>query len=293
MKTIDVVDLEKVANSHKNPFRTFEWREFACGWGAAFVNITATYPIYKVIFRQMLHGSTIRTAFRQIKGEGFFYLYRGMLPPLAQRTFSLSLMFGVYDGVKTPMINELHWNPYFSKILAGLFAGTVEAVLMPFERVQTILADAAYHEHYKNTPHAFRMIIAEHGFRELYRGIVPILWRNGPSNSLFFVMREEVNDILPHQSSQLRHSIQEFIAGACIGAFLSSLFYPINVLKVAMQSSVGGPSQKMLVVAKQIYVERGCKISNVYKGVSMNCTRAFFSWGIMNSAYEILKKLMF
>lgn len=156
MKTIDLVDLEKVAKSHKSLFHTFELREFACGWGAAFVNITVTYPIYKVIFRQMLHGSTIRTAFQQIKGEGFFYLYRGMLPPLAQRTFSLSLMFGVYDGVKRPMIDEWNWNPYFSKTVAGLFAGTVEAVLMPFERIQTILADATYHEHYKNTHHAFR-----------------------------------------------------------------------------------------------------------------------------------------
>lgn len=29
------------------------WREFACGWSAAFVNITITYPINKVIFRQV------------------------------------------------------------------------------------------------------------------------------------------------------------------------------------------------------------------------------------------------
>lgn len=154
----------------------------------------------------MLHGSTIRTAFHQIKGEGFFYLYRGMLPPLAQRTFSLSLMFGVYDGVKTPMINELNWNPYFAKTVAGLFAGTVEAVLMPFERIQTVLADATYHEHYKNTHHALRLLVAEHGFRELYRGIIPILWRNGPSNSLFFVMREEANNRLPKQV-HLNHNI--------------------------------------------------------------------------------------
>lgn len=37
-----------------------------------------------------------------------------------------------------------------------MIAGSFEAVLMPFERVQTILADAAYHEKYKNTHHAFR-----------------------------------------------------------------------------------------------------------------------------------------
>lgn len=62
---------------------------------------------------------------------------------------------------------------------------------------------------------------------------------------------------------------------------------------MAMQSSVGGPTQKMWVVAKQIYIDRGSKIGNVYKGVSMNCTRAFFSWGIMNTAYEELKKVVY
>lgn len=31
----------------------FDWREFACGWGAAFVNITVTFPINKIMFRQV------------------------------------------------------------------------------------------------------------------------------------------------------------------------------------------------------------------------------------------------
>lgn len=47
-------------------------------------------------------------------------------------------------------------NQYSAKCLAGMVAGSFEAVLMPFERVQTLLADAAYHQKYKNTHHAFR-----------------------------------------------------------------------------------------------------------------------------------------
>ena len=31
----------------------FDWREFACGWGAALINITVTFPINKIIFRQV------------------------------------------------------------------------------------------------------------------------------------------------------------------------------------------------------------------------------------------------
>ena len=31
----------------------YEWQEFFCGWGAAFINITVTFPINKVMFRQV------------------------------------------------------------------------------------------------------------------------------------------------------------------------------------------------------------------------------------------------
>ncbi|EDS40731.1 mitochondrial carrier protein [Culex quinquefasciatus] len=137
------------------------------------------------------------------------------------------------------------------------------------------------------------LIYIEHGFRELYRGLVPILWRNGPSNAMFFVMREEADRRLPKRATAVTQRTQEFFAGACIGAFISSVFYPINVLKVTMQSKLGGPNESMWVALQQVYNERDRKLRNVYKGVSMNCTRAFFSWGIMNSAYEQLKKVFY
>lgn len=79
-----------------------------------------------------------------------------MFPPLLQKTFSLSVMFGVYDGVKRPCIEHYNINEYSAKCIAGIISGTFEASLMPFERIQTILADAAYHGKYQNTHHAFR-----------------------------------------------------------------------------------------------------------------------------------------
>ncbi|XP_053658856.1 mitochondrial nicotinamide adenine dinucleotide transporter SLC25A51 [Anopheles marshallii] len=271
----------------------FCWREFACGWGAAFVNITVTYPIYKMIFRQMLHGVQLTQAFGQLRSEGMTYLYRGIFPPLAQKTISLSLMFGVYDSTRRPLVEYCHVNPYTAKTVAGMVAGTFEAMLMPFERVQTLLADATYHQKYRNTHHAFKIIILENGIKELYRGLVPVLWRNGPSNAMFFVLREEADSRLPKRVSILSQRTQEFVAGACIGAFISSLFYPLNVVKVTMQCRVGGPYDSMWTALMQVYNERDRRLRNVYKGVSMNCTRAFFSWGIMNTAYEQLKKVFY
>lgn len=144
----------------------------------------------------MLHGVEASSAVQEMRNEGIGFLYRGIFPPLAQRTISLSLMFGCYDGTRRPLV-EHGINPYAAKTIAGLAAGTVEAVLMPFERIQTLLADSTYHAKFKNTVQAFAYVWTNHGFRELYRGITPILLRNGPSNSMFFVMREEASDRLP------------------------------------------------------------------------------------------------
>lgn len=145
----------------------------------------------------MLHGVKTKHAFEQIVGEGLIFLYRGMLPPLAQKTVSLSVMFGIFDATRRPLVENFNVNPYVAKSIAGLVAGTVEAAIMPFERVQTLLADSTYHKYFRNTHEAFRYVWINHGFIEFYRGLVPILIRNGPSNSIFFILREEASQKLP------------------------------------------------------------------------------------------------
>lgn len=53
------------------------------------------------------------------------------------------------------------------------------------------------------------MIVREYGVKELYRGLVPILLRNGPSNVLFFVLREEAQK-LPQKVSSNFHVLLLF-----------------------------------------------------------------------------------
>ncbi|XP_061400772.1 mitochondrial nicotinamide adenine dinucleotide transporter SLC25A51 [Musca vetustissima] len=273
-------------------FGSFDWREFACGCGAAFVNIGITYPIYKMIFRQILHDVPITSAFSQLRHEGLMFLYRGMFPPLAQKTISLSVMFGIFDGTRRYLVDDYHMNAYKAKIIAGIAAGTVETILLPFERVQTLLAHSKYHEHFANTHLAFRYVLTNHGFKELYRGIVPVLWRNGPSNALFFILREEASERLPQRSSLSTKAAQEFVSGAIIGASISTIFYPLNVIKVAMQSDMGHAAESMTQSFLKIYRERGNSIAHFYRGCGFNTARSFVSWGVMNAAYENMKKVI-
>lgn len=241
----------------------------------------------------MLHGVRIRFAVKEIYEEGLIYLYRGALPPMCQKTISMALMFGVFDYCRKPLCKEFGSNSYFAKTIAALVAGTTEAVLMPLERIQTLLAVPDYHQHFKNTPHAISYIWKYHGFMEFYRGLVPILFRNGPSNAMFFILREEAIEKLPKHNTLLYKTFQEFFCGAFLGVICSTATYPLNVVKVSMQNQLGGPFQNFVTVLFQIYKDRGRKIRYIYHGLSLNCTRAFFGWGVMNTAYEAIKKVVY
>lgn len=230
----------------------------------------------------------VGAAVGQISREGIRLLYRGILPPLCQKTLSLSLMFSIYEGCRY-RICLLTGNNVLAKVLAANIAGTMEALLMPLERVQTLLQDWRYHSKFKNTPHAFRYLLTNHGVTECYRGMVPIIFRNGLSNLMFFTLRDQSKALMGKQESLLTN----FVSGAVIGGFTSTVFYPMNVIKIHMQSKIGGDFEKFLVVTREVYVSRNRSLTFFYKGVQLNCMRSFISWGVINASYDFLKNIIF
>lgn len=270
-----------------------DWPDFLCGAGAAFTNILITFPAYKVMFRQQLEGIVFKKAVNQVFREGISNLYRGVIPPLIQRGTSLSLMFGSYHKFQKVLSQTFaEVNPSLVSALAALLAGSVEATLTPFERVQILLSHRAYNERFSNTYHVFKEIRINYGFREYYRGLTAILLRNGPSNVLFFGFRGEIKERLPESSTEMGNMANDFVSGAVLGAALSALFYPINVVKNQMQKNLGGEFLSVCKTFILVYNERGRSIRRLYYGSPLNYTRALVSWGIINCTYEELKKLL-
>lgn len=116
-----------------------DYPDYACGFAAAVVNICVTFPINKIIFRQMLHGQNVRSATADLRAEGFRHLYRGVGPPLIQRSVTMSLMFGTYGSYQR-MLHSYTVVPQRGRAcLAAFLAGTTEALLCPFERIQMLL----------------------------------------------------------------------------------------------------------------------------------------------------------
>lgn len=251
-------------------------KKFKCSWSK------------KSFLSQILEGIPVGAAVGQISREGIRLLYRGILPPLCQKTLSLSLMFSVYEGSKQ-RIYLLTRSDVLAKVLAANIAGTTEALLMPLERVQTLLQDWRYHEKFKNTSHAFRYLLMNHGVTECYRGMVPIIYRNGLSNLMFFTLRDQSKILMGEHESLLTN----FVCGALIGGFTSTIFYPMNVIKIHMQTKIGGNFEKFLTVIREVYISRNRSITSFYKGVHLNYMRSFISWGVINASYDFLKNILF
>ncbi|KAM4621203.1 mitochondrial nicotinamide adenine dinucleotide transporter SLC25A51-like isoform 1-T2 [Polymixia lowei] len=270
-------------------------KHYVCGSIAAFTNIVVTFPIQKVLFRQQLHGVLAIEAVRQLQREGLRNLYRGLLPPLLQKSTTVAIMFGLYEDFSRVLLDQARNSgipELATRSFAAALAGTAEAILTPFERVQTLLQDHRHHGRFNNTAHTFRTLLTEYGVRECYRGLVPVLLRNGPSNVLFFGLRGPIKEQLPEASSWAGHMVNDFVCGGVLGAALGIMFYPLNVVKSRAQSQVGGAFRPCGEVLLTVWRERGGSVAKLFRGAHLNYHRSLLSWGIINATYELLLKVI-
>jgi hypothetical protein len=260
--------------------------EYVAGFLSSATNILLTYPVNKLIFRQQIYRIKTVDAFQQLKEEGFHILYRGMALPLLQKTFSLSIMFGAnahYLHILQSVSKKDHW---YHQSIASALAGGTEAILTPLERTQVLLQTPKYNTTIRNGLHAFILMYKHYGVIEYYRGVTLILIRNSVSNVIFFACRKPVKDLLPQASTDFQHSVYDFLSGGLLGALLSTLTYPINVLKNIQQSELGGRHDRPLHIFRSVYAERGNSFKEFYIGAKWNFIRSLISWGIINSTYE-------
>jgi hypothetical protein len=170
------------------PMKTSD--EFARGAIAAFINVLATFPVHKIMFRQQIGGVGFGAATKEILSEGFSTLWRGVIPPLLQRSSGVAVMFSTYKLYSTAL-SEVGSHPVLASALAGAASGLSESLLTPLERIQTILQHKDFNGKVRGTRHCASLLM-EHGWKEFYRGFSAILFRCVGTSSLFFALRGPV-----------------------------------------------------------------------------------------------------
>lgn len=274
--------------------------EYMCGMGAGVLSVLATFPINKLMFRQSLWGFDLSDAYRQLKLEGFGSLFRGCLPPVMIKSFTSSVMFGAYNQYHSMLVSNpisspsMKANPLSCVFLASMMGGCTEALLTPFERVQMMLQDGRFNYQYRNTVDAM-LKLRPYGLTEYYRGMSAVLLRNGPSTFLYFGFKDKVKEwLMPDnglwQLTRRKEAARNFVSGATLGAFISTVFYPINVLRIQMMTQeVGSEHHGVWRTARNFYHERNGQLRLLFSGVQINLVRSFLYWGCMTVFSELLR----
>ena len=58
---------------------------------------------------------------------------------------------------------------------------------------------------------------------------------------------------------------KDFVTGACLGALISTFFFPLNVVKTRLQTQLGGQGVRAWDMAWVVYEERGRKMRHLFK----------------------------
>ncbi|KAL1245638.1 Mitochondrial nicotinamide adenine dinucleotide transporter SLC25A51 [Trichinella spiralis] len=219
-------------------------KDFVCGWGAALIETSCTYPFSKIVVRQQLLGLCVSEAFQQLRTEGTAHLYRGLLPPLLQRTSSRCIMFGMYDEYKR----------IFSCSTSGSFTRC----------------------------HAGAAFLAE----------LEILRPNKPARILSWIIgsciTQRWQETNLSDSSHMKHIVGDLFTGLFLGAFISTVFFPVNVMKTRMQASVGVPFTSIWSTFRIVFAERGYSFRKLYRGLPTASLLSFSRNGLTLLFHSLL-----
>lgn len=178
---------------------------------------------------------------------------------------------------------------------AGVLSGICEALLCPMERVQVLLQTSKYHDQFKHTLNAFNQL-RSYGYKEYYRGVSVVIVRNSLSNAIYFTLKTPLKQkVLSLQKgsampNEAHERIGDFVAGALLGASISTLFYPLGVVKNHMQAKVGVKYDSAIQVFREIWRERNRSLRGLYLGVHLNFTRAMIGWGIITGIEGAIRR---
>uniref|UniRef100_A0A2K6BRW7 Solute carrier family 25 member 51 n=1 Tax=Macaca nemestrina TaxID=9545 RepID=A0A2K6BRW7_MACNE len=218
-----------------------EMKHYLCGCCAAFNNFTITFPIQNLC--------SIKTR---------------------DKTTILALMFGLYEDLSCLLHKHVSAPEFCTRGVAAVLSGTTEATFTPLERVQTLLQDhKLHHDKFTNIHQAFKTL----------KCLVPILFRNGLSNVLFFSLQGPIKEHLPTAMTRTAHLVNDFICGGLFGAMLGFLFFPINVVKTCIQSQIGGEFQSFPK-----------KTDDLFRGAHLNYHRSLISWDIIKFLLKVICK---
>ncbi|KAI1384058.1 mitochondrial carrier [Hypoxylon trugodes] len=344
-----VTDFQRLAISSPSAFRPSNLGVTACCREVFFMNNSAevciagpigSIPTAEECAVEEVQKRRFNSTFDGIKkiarNEGFTSLWRGLSPTLVMAVPANIIYFTGYEWLrsnKASPINKIT-NDDYAPLVAGSTARTIAAMAVgPIELFRTRLQaspGSTATGHLANTFKGIRKMVAEDGYRSLWRGLNLTLWRDVPFSGMYWFGYETIRGKLTdmreerqgrsltrddHESrtrarsrSQSREGhaatfMDSFTAGAISGAVASTVTMPFDVGKTRTQvfrdsaNNALPAADKALAPENQpmmrflLHIYSTEGLAGLWKGWLPRTLKIAPSCAIMISSYEVGKRV--
>ncbi|TAQ91633.1 hypothetical protein B7494_g36 [Chlorociboria aeruginascens] len=267
------------------------------------------------------------------RNEGITTLWRGLSPTLVMTVPANIIYFTGYDWLRFNKQSPI--NRFASDNSAPLLAGATArvfaaGVVSPIEMFRTRMqaSRATGGTHFAETVSGMGEMIANSGYKSLWRGLTLTLWRDVPFSGIYWWGYESIRGALSEareksrgqafhkdersrarsrSQSQKNHKvtfIDSFVAGASSGAVASILTMPFDVGKTRRQvfkesSDVAASVQKILAPEERSmprflwHILREEGLSGLWRGWIPRTLKVAPACAIMISSYELFQARYF
>ncbi|MEJ1280931.1 hypothetical protein NN561_011878 [Cricetulus griseus] len=306
-----LADIERIAPLEEGmlPFNLAETQRqlaesayrFGLGSIAGAVGATAVYPIDLVKTRMQNQRSTgsfvgelmYKNSFdcfkKVLRYEGFFGLYRGLLPQLLGVAPEKAIKLTVNDFVRDKFMHKDGSVPLSAEILAGGCAGGSQVIFTnPLEIVKIRLQVAG---EITTGPRVSALsVVRDLGFFGIYKGAKACFLRDIPFSAIYFPCYAHVKASFANEDGQVSPG-SLLLAGAIAGMPAASLVTPADVIKTRLQVAARAGQTTYSGVMdcfRKILREEGPKA--LWKGAAARVFRSSPQFGVTLLTYELLQR---
>ncbi|XP_048341918.1 calcium-binding mitochondrial carrier protein Aralar1 [Sphaerodactylus townsendi] len=274
---------------------------FTLGSIAGAVGATAVYPIDLVKTRmqnQRTSGSVVgelmyKNSFdcfkKVLRYEGFFGLYRGLLPQLIGVAPEKAIKLTVNDFVRDKFTQKDGSIPLFSEVLAGGCAGASQVIFTnPLEIVKIRLQVAG---EITTGPRVSALtVLKDLGIFGLYKGAKACFLRDIPFSAIYFPVYAHCKLMLADENGHVG-GLNLLTAGAIAGVPAASLVTPADVIKTRLQvaARAGQTTYNGVIDCFGKILREEGPIA-FWKGAGARVFRSSPQFGVTLLTYELLQR---
>ncbi|XP_078537696.1 electrogenic aspartate/glutamate antiporter SLC25A12, mitochondrial [Lissotriton helveticus] len=275
---------------------------FTLGSIAGAVGATAVYPIDLVKTRmqnqrssfvgELMYKNSFDCAKKVIRYEGFFGLYRGLLPQLVGVAPEKAIKLTVNDLIRDKFTQKDGSVPLFAEILAGGCAGGSQVIFTnPLEIVKIRLQVAG--EITTGPKVRALTVMKDLGLFGLYKGAKACFLRDIPFSAIYFPVYAHCKTLFADENGHIG-GLQLLTAGALAGVPAASLVTPADVIKTRLQvaARAGQTTYSGLTDCfRKILKEEGPRA--FWKGAGARVFRSSPQFGVTLLSYELLQRWLY